>query len=134
MANSITPLTPASGIAPLGAERRRGERTPIQIQAILRFDEHLQVLQGTICDLSVGGTGFICHQAVAAHSRCKLQFMLPALPQTPSHTVSLPAMAVYSMQVIGQSHQYRVNLQFVNLPPAVRHHIEALIRQSLGRS
>src|SRR4051812_12168773 len=101
MANSITPLTPASGVAQLGAERRRNERTSINIEAILRFENRLQVLHGTVCDLGVGGTGFICHQAVAAHTRCQLQFMLPPLPQAPSQTVNVAATAIYSMQVIG---------------------------------
>lgn len=133
MTDSITP-TPHAGVMQFGAERRKGERTATSIQAFLRFEDRLQVLQGSVCDLSVGGTGFICHQALAAHSKCKLQFVLPALPQTPSQSVNVSAIVITSMQVVGQAHQYRINLQFVNLPPNVRNHIEMFIRQSLLRS
>ncbi len=133
MTSPITPVSHA-GILQLGAERRKAERTALSIQAILRFQDRLQILQGTVCDLSVGGSGFICHQAVTAQSKCTLQFMLPMLAQMASQSANLPVVVVNSMQVIGQVHQFRVNLRFNNLPPAIRHHIEALIRQSLSRS
>ena len=80
MSSSITPSSHA-GIVQYGADRRRAERSGTNIQAILRFQDRMQVVQGSICDLSIGGAGFICQQAVAAQSKCTLQFALPALNQ-----------------------------------------------------
>lgn len=130
---TLIPPLPHAGIVQHGPERRRAERTEIHIQALLRFQDRLQVLQGSVCDLSVGGTGFICHQALAAHAKCSLQFMLPAIQHMPAKSANLQATVINSMQVIGQPHHFRVNLQFSNLPPNVRSHIEALIRLSLSR-
>lgn len=132
MSSSITPSSHA-GIIQYGADRRRAERSATNIQAILRFQDRMQVVQGSICDLSIGGAGFICQQAVAAQSKCTLQFALPALNQVPGQPVTLPVTVVNSMQVVGQARQFRINLQFAGLPPNVRSHIEAFIRQSLSR-
>jgi hypothetical protein len=131
MTISIPPTSPI-GIVQHDAERRKAERTAMNIQAILRFQDRLQTLQGSVCDLGVGGAGFICHQAVAAQSRCTLQFMLPMLPHIASHAVNIPVIVINSMQVIGQAHQFRVNLRFVSLPHNIHAHIEALIRHSLS--
>ncbi|HVK94489.1 MAG TPA: PilZ domain-containing protein [Noviherbaspirillum sp.] len=129
-----SPITPAAyaGSVHHGADRRRAERSATNIQAILRFQDRMQVIQGCICDLSIGGVGFICQQAVAAHSKCTLQFTLPALNQAPGHMVTVPVTALNSMQVIGQARQFRINLQFAGLPSNVRSHIESFIRQSLS--
>jgi c-di-GMP-binding flagellar brake protein YcgR len=131
MTISIPPTFPVGSVQH-GAERRSNERSAINIQAILRFQDRLHTLQGNICDLSIGGCGFICHQAVTAQSKCTLQFNLPALSHFPSHAVNTPVIAINSMQVIGQAHLFRVNLRFINLPHNIHSHIEALIRQSLS--
>lgn len=128
--SSITPASSA-GIVYQGAERRRTERLAIDMPAILRFQDRLQVIQGKVSDLSVGGTGFICSQAIAVHSKCTLQFTLPAFNQSSGQTLVANAVVVCSMQMIGQAHQFRVNLQFVDLAANVRGHIEAYIRKSL---
>lgn len=131
MTSSITSVS-QTGALYQSADRRKAERTPTDIQAILRFRDRLHAIQGSVCDLSVGGTGFICHQAVAAHSKCTVQFTLPAHQQSLSHVVNVPVIVISSMQVIGQAHQFRVNLQFVGIPPNVRSYIEAFIRHSLA--
>lgn len=129
------PINPIAhtGLIRNGVERRSNERTTTNIHAILRFQDKLKVVQGSVCDLSVGGSGFMCQQAVAAGSKCTLQFELPALNQARGPSVTLPVTVVNTMQVVGQASQFRVNLRFANLPPSIQNHIVAFIQQSLGR-
>lgn len=130
--SSITP-TSSTGAVYQGPERRKAERSTTDMPAILRFQDRLQVIQGRVCDLSISGAGFMCPQAMAAHSKCTLQFTLPAFNQSSGPTLVVSAIVVCSMQIIGQAHKFRVNLQFVDLAANVRGHIDAHIRRSLGR-
>lgn len=130
--SSITPTSSACAVYE-GTDRRKFERSASDMPAILRFQDRLQVIQGRVCDLSGGGAGFICPQAVTAHSKCTLQFTLPALNQSPGLILTAAVRVISSMQTVGQSHQFRVNLQFVDLASHIRGHIEAHIRRSLGR-
>ena len=132
MSSSITPL---HGLSPahLGTERRSGERIVLEHKAILRFQDSLKVLQGTVSNISIGGAGFICHQAVAQNVRCTLQFDLPAVKNIPVQAITVRVIVLNSMQVVGQANHFRINLQFIDLPPKARSHIEGIIMQSLAR-
>lgn len=69
MSSSINP-SPQVGAVRLGQDHRSVARSVVTLRATLRFADRLQLIQGTICDLSVGGAGFICTQDVAATTRC----------------------------------------------------------------
>jgi hypothetical protein len=130
----MSSITPASSVGAVyqGAERRMAERSVVDLQAILRFPDRLQAIQGKVCDLSVGGAGFICLQGVAAHSRCTLQFILPSVNQSSGPMLSVAAVVLCSMKTIGQANHVRVNLQFAEITAHVRGQIEAYVRRSLG--
>jgi c-di-GMP-binding flagellar brake protein YcgR len=123
---------PHSGATNNHAERRGAERTGVALHAVLRFDDRLQVVQGTLCDLSASGCGLICQVAVAQNSKCTLQFDLPALGQLRGQTVSSAVALVCCMQAVGQAYQFRLNLRFVNLPAGMRAHLAAFVQQALG--
>lgn len=132
MSSSIS-ATPSAHLVPNSTERRKADRLSSNVSAILRYQDRLATVQGIICDIGIGGCGFICQQAVIAHSKCTLQFELPALQHLPAQAVKVSVVVINSMQVVGQAYQFRVNLQFTGLPPKARSHIEAIIRHSLAR-
>lgn len=134
MSSPITSVGNVAGVH-LGANRRSAQRSVAQMQAILRFQDRLFAIQGSVCDVGVGGAGFVCQQAVAAQTKCTLQFELPVLGQGhgPGQSVVVPAVVVSTMQVVGQAYQFRVNLRFVGATVAAQRLIEGFIRQSLSR-
>lgn len=134
MTSPISSVGNVAGVR-LGANRRTAQRSVTQMQAILRFQDRLHAIQGSVCDVGVGGAGFICQQAVAAQTKCTLQFELPAFDHGHGNgqTVVMPAVVVSTMQVVGQAYQFRVNLRFFGATVAAQRLIEAFIRQSLSR-
>ncbi len=132
MSSSIAPVSQAIS-AHSGINRRGAQRSATHLHGILRFLDRMHVIQGSVCDVSVGGAGFICQQTVAPQSRCTLQFVLPSQNQAAGPTVVVPATVVSTMQVLGQAYQFRVNLRFGGLPPAAHRHIEEFILRSLSR-
>jgi len=133
MSQFITPIRHVDGIHS-DIDRRSSPRFATSIQAILRFQDRLQSIQGNVCDISIGGAGFICRQAVAANSKCTLQFELPAFDPGRNRSVTVQVMVVNSMQVVGQASQFRINLRFIALPPSVRSQIETFIQRSLSQA
>jgi hypothetical protein len=133
MTSSISSVGQA-GLTHNNTERRGAERAPADLRATLRFDDRLQVVQGTMCDVSVTGSGLICQVAVAQHSKCSLHFELPALGQLRAQAVHIPVTVVCCMQTVGQHYQFRVNLRFASLAAPVRLHIAAYVQHALGRA
>jgi len=130
MSSSIDPSSQAGTVA-FGTNRRIEERSRANIRAMLRFPDSLRVLQGSVCDISSGGAGFVCQQDVAPTTKCLLQFELPSHNhKSAAVAVSLAALVVNVVRFPAQPHTFRVNLRFVALPANMRSLIETHVRLS----
>lgn len=132
MSASIAPIY-AAGNVKFGAERRTSERAMASMQAILRYPDRPQAVAGSVCDISIGGTGFLCQQHIAANSKCTLQFELPQSPVGNGRIAPILAVVVSSTQVPGQASLFRVNVRFTVMPPATRMQIEHFVQQASKR-
>ncbi len=133
MSSLINPIH-VTGKVQFGAERRTSERTAANLRAVLRFPDRPQAIQGSVIDISTGGVGFICQQAVAPNSKCTIEFDLPRAEGGAGRVAPISSLVINTMQVVGQAYQFRVNLRFTVMPPAVRMQIENFVQQSMKRA